>query len=284
MKQKVGLVMAVVSFCLFCVNPFYMQAVKWEDKKTPISYKVEMVPWEEVKELVPNKSKFTIIDVDTGLKFNVQRRAGNKHADVQPLTKADTKIMKEIYNGKWSWKRRAIIVLYGDQMFAASMSGMPHGAGALLNGFRGHFCVHFYGSTTHRSKNMDIPHQIMILKAAGKLDEYINTLGPYELIDIFTVAINQRDQYIFELIASESECPNCFAKLVNNISYLSITRLPELKIKETSGLLFLQIPADIQYYSETNGKEKRSVNFIIKRNSLANRWMIDWGSLYHDIQ
>ena len=57
--------------------------------------------------------------------------------------------MKTIYNGKWSWKRRAILIITHDQLLAASMHGMPHGAGALKNGFPGHFCVHFYGSTTH---------------------------------------------------------------------------------------------------------------------------------------
>ena len=43
-------------------------------------------------------------------------------------------------------KRRAIIVLIDEnQIIAASMYGrMPHGAGALQNGFPGHFCVHFF--------------------------------------------------------------------------------------------------------------------------------------------
>ncbi len=39
--------------------------------------------------------------------------------------------MKEIYGGKWSWKRRAIIVIHQDQWIAASMHGMPHGAGVM---------------------------------------------------------------------------------------------------------------------------------------------------------
>ena len=55
-------------------------------------------------------------------------------------------MMKKIYHNQWSWKRRAIIVLIDHQMIAASMHGMPHGAGALQNDFPGHFCVHFSGS------------------------------------------------------------------------------------------------------------------------------------------
>jgi hypothetical protein len=117
--------------------------LNWGDEDTPISFKIEMLPWEDVNEILPNKTKFTIIDVETGLQFRVQRRAGNQHADVQLLTREDTQIMKKIYNGKWSWKRRAIIVLISDQMIAAFIHGMPHGAGALQNGFLGHFFVHF---------------------------------------------------------------------------------------------------------------------------------------------
>ena len=53
--------------------------------------------------------------------------------------------MKTIYQGKWSWQRKAIIVELEDgRRLAASMHGMPHGAGAIRgNNFNGHFCVHF---------------------------------------------------------------------------------------------------------------------------------------------
>ena len=70
----------------------------------------ELIPWEEADQLFPKYAKARIVDVDTRLSFRVQRRAGTEHADVQPLTKADTEIMKTIYQGKWSWQRKAIIV------------------------------------------------------------------------------------------------------------------------------------------------------------------------------
>ena len=104
-----------VIFILLCMINHSTYAVELEDEDTPISFKIEMLPWEDVNEIIPNKTKFTIIDVETGLKFRGQRRGGNQHADVQPLTREDTKIMKKIYNGQWSWKRRAVIVLVNDQ-------------------------------------------------------------------------------------------------------------------------------------------------------------------------
>ena len=118
-------------------------------KDAGVGIQIDMLPWGKVYEILPKYSKFTVLDVETGKMFKVQRRAGSRHADVQPLTSKDTKIMKEIYGGKWSWKRRAIIVIHQDQWIAASMHGMPHAAGALENDFPGHFCIHFYGSKTH---------------------------------------------------------------------------------------------------------------------------------------
>ena len=149
-----------VLLIVFCIlTSIVDQAVyanEWEDEDSPINFKIEMLPWKKVNAILPNQSKFEIIDVESGLVFKVQRRAGSQHADVQPLTKEDTQIMKKIYQNQWSWKRRAIIVLIEDQMIAASMHGMPHGAGALPNNFPGHFCVHFSGSITHRLKNEDL--------------------------------------------------------------------------------------------------------------------------------
>lgn len=100
-----------------------------EAKKSPKKTPIQMTQWEEVNGILPRYSKFTVVDLETGLKFRVQRRAGSNHADVQPLTPKDTEIMKKIYNGKWSWKRRAIIVISEDGKIAASMHGMPHGGG-----------------------------------------------------------------------------------------------------------------------------------------------------------
>ncbi|MFH5182160.1 hypothetical protein ACHHV8_05700 [Paenibacillus sp. TAB 01] len=65
-----------------------------------------IVEWEQAKQILPKFTKFKVTDMETGLSFHVQRRAGSSHADVQPLTKEDTAIMKQIYGGAWSWARR----------------------------------------------------------------------------------------------------------------------------------------------------------------------------------
>ncbi|MDQ0861041.1 hypothetical protein [Bacillus sp. V2I10] len=284
MSNKTCCQIFIVIFILACMVNHLTYADELEDEDTPISFKIEMLPWEEVNEILPNKTKFTIIDVETGLQFKVQRRAGNQHADVQPLTREDTQIMKKIYNGKWSWKRRAVIVLVNDQMIAASMHGMPHGDGALQNGFPGHFCVHFFGSITHRLKNEDLFHKLMILKAAGKMDEYLNMVGPYELINIFTVAINQEDKKLLNLIISDSDCPKCFDEFIKGITYFGVGGLPAPPFKDTNGLLLVEIPAQVNIYTKRKGAEKKIVHFMIRRESLTDRWLIDQESLYKDLR
>lgn len=133
----------------------------------------------------------TVIDVYTGLRFNIKRTYGHNHADSETLTANDTSIMKEIYGGEFSWERRPIILITHGRKIAASMAGMPHagrenlpadewvsnrsegyGAGYNLdavkgNNMSGHFDVHFLGSRTHASDRVDEKHQEAVHIAAG---------------------------------------------------------------------------------------------------------------------
>jgi hypothetical protein len=246
----------------------------YEDNDTPISYMIEVLHWDIANQILPKGTTFTVVDVETGLQFRVQRRAGNKHADVQPLSRKDTKIMKEIYNGKWSWNRRAIIVLIDDQIIAASMHGMPHGAGAIKNGFPGHFCIHFWGSSTHRSDHMDLSHKIMILKAGGKIHDYMNHIDPFELIQIFAIAINTHDHQLLELtVAKETLSP--LTKLKNDFTYFKITNRSLSPVNDMNGQILMKIPVEVEFYKRIKGREKMDIHFIIRRDSIIDRWYID---------
>ena len=87
-------VLLLLFSCMLLGNVISAKALTLEDSDNPISFTVKILPWEKANEVLPNKSIFTILDVETGLHFTVQRRAGSNHADVQPLTYQDTKIMK----------------------------------------------------------------------------------------------------------------------------------------------------------------------------------------------
>ncbi len=108
-----------------------------------------------------------ITDVETGLTWREKRYGGKNHADCQPLTAADTAVMKKAYGGKWSWDRRAVFVTINGVNYAASINGMPHGDGSIKdNDFDGHHCIHFTNSRTHASNKVCPLHQAAIKKAA----------------------------------------------------------------------------------------------------------------------
>jgi hypothetical protein len=115
------LMILVFMLISFFVHP---QKMKAEENLTyfPVSDTGKVLKWKRVESLLPKGKKFKVIDVETGFYFYVQRRAGSHHADVQPLTRQDTKVMKHLYNGKWSWNRRAVLIPFKGQMLAASMN------------------------------------------------------------------------------------------------------------------------------------------------------------------
>lgn len=163
----------------------------------------KMIPWDEAKHIIPNKSIFSVTDMESGLTFLVQRRAGSDHADVQPMTKKDTAIMKQIYNDHWSWKRKAVLIHAGDEYIAASMNGMPHGGdGIPENAFSGHFCIHFHLSSTHKSDQPDIAHQLMVNKAAGNLTSYFDSAAPLILARTFIEVMDHGDTELLEQLSA----------------------------------------------------------------------------------
>lgn len=239
-------------------------------------YSIEMLPWETVNEIIPNKNFFTIMDVDTGKKFNVQRRAGSRHADVQPVTDNDTKIMKEIYNGKWDWKRKAIIVIANGRWIAASMHGMPHGAGALNNNFPGHFCVHFYGSTTHLTGKMDLSHKLMVYKAAGKLEEYINRGEPEDIVKALITGIKQQDADIMKNTSTKQMDWNKINDEIKNIKLTDINVVNELPF-------YHEFEIKLDWVSKDNHLESFAGKISVVRLSPMDPWKIDNEKFFREL-
>lgn len=109
---------------------------------------------------IPKRATFSVKDVATGRIFSAVRWSGGNHLDAEPASAADTKVIKEVFGGDWSWARRSILVKYKDHIYAGSMNGMPHGTTVVdSNNFSGHFCIHFYNSRTHETNRVDEDHQ-----------------------------------------------------------------------------------------------------------------------------
>ena len=271
--MKKAFFIAIISFSLFCFAEL-TYATTDEPVLYPISFQIEVQNWEAVNKLLPKYSKFTVIDVESGKSFNVQRRAGSRHADVQPLTREDTKIMKEIYNGNWSWRRKAILILAHDRLIPASMHGMPHGAGSLQNGFRGHFCIHFLGSTTHRTGRSDFSHYVMILKAAGRIDEYINNIPPSQLLNVLFVTIKNGDEGLFKSIAISNQ-KNMIKefKKIERIEAIQ-WKLPETKVIEPYSFA-TEIPVDLYLLVKDKGQIRTKLSFTLTRTSPLSPWKVN---------
>ncbi|WP_228353965.1 peptidoglycan-binding domain-containing protein [Variimorphobacter saccharofermentans] len=158
--------------------------------------------FKKVKYIWDRGEDAVVTDVDTGKSFKVRRTYGTNHADVEPLTKADSKIIKEIWGG-FGWERRAVTVEIGNYLLAASMTSMPHagvdsapagkyvsgrsagyGRGTNLdavknNGVSGVMDIHFLNSRTHTTNVKQKSQQDMVKKAAkyieNRLFELANT-------------------------------------------------------------------------------------------------------------
>ncbi|WP_282199735.1 hypothetical protein [Collibacillus ludicampi] len=245
----------------------------------------EAIPWTSVKEIFPRMGFAQVIDLETGLNFTVQRRAGNYHADVQPVTQDDTRIMKEIYNGKWSWKRRAILVKVKDKVIAASMNGMPHGAGAIKgNNFPGHFCIHFEGSTTHRLRKHDLSHNLMIRKASGQLNDVITKATPRELVNLVLTALKEKDLNIVKLTLDQSD-PDAVedflekAKGIENIRLMKADTSEENEKYSKESADRVEIPVHVSVFMSSQKKFQKKLQFVVTRDHEMNRWKIDVESL-----
>ena len=124
----------------------------------------------------------TVTDVKTGISFKVKRWSGGDHADVEPLTAADTAAMCRIYGvataqaiaDKDLYQRRPLLVTIGTHSYCASMYGEPHnypdGDTIPDNNFNGQFCIHFvnsklHGGTSGNNKKVDQDHQNAIMYA-----------------------------------------------------------------------------------------------------------------------
>ncbi|MFC0236257.1 hypothetical protein [Fictibacillus phosphorivorans] len=261
----------LLTACLSFFSPLTSEA------KEPLTYfpivkKGEVVEWEKVNKLLPKGATFKVVDLETGFYFQVQRRAGNKHADVQPLTRDDTAVLKHLYNDKWSWNRRAILIPVKGRMLAGSMHGMPHGAGALENGFPGHFCIHFLGSSTHRSRNIDPSHQFMILKAGGQLSKYAAGASAKQAVSMFLVGMKQQDIKIATPVLNKTLLEDAtVTELFKGITSMQYEiRSPSTRYPP---VVRTEIRARVKKYDD-NGLQTDTFTFLMERKSMTDGWKI----------
>jgi len=128
---------------------------------------VERLHWSEARQLTTIGTTLTIIDVRTGITWQMASFSNGNHSDVEPLTAADTAAMQQAWGGRWCWTPRPVHVIVGDRVLAASLNGMPHAGWTRRdNNMNGHVCLHFYGSRTHNgNRSHERDHQNAVNEA-----------------------------------------------------------------------------------------------------------------------
>ncbi len=264
---KAAAIIGVLFSILYFMWPDNNSNNQQPETKDSVAYG-ENLSWDEVDELFPKYCEASVIDLDSGLHFRVQRRGGTFHADVQPLSAADTAVMKKIYDDEWSWKRRAVIVeLDNGRKIAASMNGMPHGLGNIEgNNFDGHFCIHFKDSKTHGSRKVDTAHQLMIWKSAGIVDQQLISLEAIDTVDVFFAAIDQGEMITAgKLLDSGSS---------NTLLLLNLTNIDDIKAYEISPADDNRFRVNIRLIYK-NSSASHSKNLLIKTIHRNSKWKID---------
>ncbi|MGI6152475.1 MAG: peptidoglycan-binding protein [Christensenellaceae bacterium] len=128
-----------------------------------ISGTVQLMPWDEAKDLFYKGATAKITDVATGISWYDRRFGGWFHADSEPVSAADTAKMKEAYGGSWSWDRRAVWITIDGVTIAGSINGMPHLSSTIGdNNFPGHHCIHVYQSKVHENSAECPRHQSQV--------------------------------------------------------------------------------------------------------------------------
>ncbi|MDR2571209.1 MAG: SH3 domain-containing protein [Oscillospiraceae bacterium] len=114
--------------------------------------RVELIDWSTARGIVPTGVNLRVVDVRSGISFNLRGFSKSGHLDVEPPTQADTDAILRTRNGVWAWAPRPVWVTVNDRTFAAALNGMPHDVSTIRNnGMNGHLCLHFNNTVTNSS-------------------------------------------------------------------------------------------------------------------------------------
>ncbi len=122
----------------------------------PSTSSVKLLHWfREIKPTVRSGQTVKVFDPATNLQWTLRFYSLGRHADSEPLTETDTKIMFKAFGNKNTWTPKPVYVQLPSGVWTlATMHNVPHLSGSIQNnGFDGHLCVHFLRDMDECSKN-----------------------------------------------------------------------------------------------------------------------------------
>lgn len=122
----------------------------------PNGSQVQLLHWfNDVKPTLKNGQCMEAYDPETGISWTLRVMSRGNHADVEPLTAADTAAMNQAFGNKESWGPKVVYVLLPDGRWSiASTHNVAHGGQTISdNNFDGQNCVHFLRDMDECMKN-----------------------------------------------------------------------------------------------------------------------------------
>ena len=107
---------------------------------------IQLLHWfDDVKPTLKNGQNLIAYDPDTGISWTLRIMSRGNHADVEPLTAADTAAMFQAFGNKESWGPKVVYIKLPDgRWYIASTHTVAHGSQTISdNNFDGQNCVHF---------------------------------------------------------------------------------------------------------------------------------------------
>ena len=106
---------------------------------------VQLLRWyRDVKPKFRQDQRYTVYHPGSGIRFTLRILDLNTHADSEPNSYTDTRLMNRAFGGRLSWAPVPVYVqVPGTGWVLATMHNYPHGSNWVVNGFGGHLCVHF---------------------------------------------------------------------------------------------------------------------------------------------
>ena len=122
----------------------------------PNGSQVQLLHWfNDVKPTLKNGQCMEAYDPETGISWTLRIMSCGRHADVEPLTAADTAAMNQAFGNVEDWGPKVVYVLLPDGRWSiASTHNVAHGGQTIKdNNFDGQNCVHFLRDMDECMKN-----------------------------------------------------------------------------------------------------------------------------------
>jgi hypothetical protein len=119
---------------------------------------------------------------------------------------------------------------------------------------------------------MDLSHMLMVLKAAGKLDDYLGKANPYEVITAYIAGLKQQDSRIPSLASLQRIK---WKPILAQIDNVKISRMPLLPAEDLTEEINLDVPIEIDWYIKNKGRQIFKGEIHLVRFSPIDAWKVD---------